>query len=331
MGETHFSGPLIVDGVPLLPSGAPITGKVYFVDYLNGSDSNPGTNELPFKTILNAYNMTVDGQGDVIYLKSGTGATTYTHRMTAALDWANHNTHLIGLCAPTGISQRARISETAAVAAAGALTDALITVSAENCIFANVQVYKATTVAASHCIDVTGNRNYFENVHFAGIAGALAYAVGGSASRSLYITGGENLFKHCTIGIDTVSKAGSQVELAFASNAPRNRFEDCEFLSFHTAAGGNGALFVSIPASGIDRTVVFKDCLFNNPSVSSGGLAMTAAMSVAATAGGAVILCGNTIFVGCTDISAGSPTNIWCQSIDGASNTVGLAQNPTAS
>jgi hypothetical protein len=114
-------------------------------------------------------------------------------------------------------------------------------------------------------VSVTGGRNYFENVHFAG-GGHVTQAVDGGAS--LKLDGAEeNTFKNCTIGVDTVEAATGMVGILFDGDAKRNRFEDCTVRLF---AGNAGAAFVEVAdATGIAMDNTFIDCLFLNNSVTS--------------------------------------------------------------
>jgi hypothetical protein len=77
---TRFPHGLSSFGIPVLGSiplvGVPNkTGKVWFVDAVNGSDGNSGlTPEQPFATIQKAINMAGDGTGDTIFVFPGTYA-----------------------------------------------------------------------------------------------------------------------------------------------------------------------------------------------------------------------------------------------------------------
>lgn len=52
-----------------------ITGAVYWVDSVNGSDSNAGTEEFPFQTLSAAVTAATASSGDIIILKSGHSQT----------------------------------------------------------------------------------------------------------------------------------------------------------------------------------------------------------------------------------------------------------------
>jgi hypothetical protein len=254
---------LVLSGIPRGPKSV-----VYFVDPVNGSDSNTGTSfKSPLALVSTAYGKCVTGQHDVVILLAGTSS----NNETAAITWSKNLTHLIGLGAPTHVSQRSRI-----VCNAVDLTP-FITVSGYGNIFKNLQIWQGQDDATTLInVSVTGNRNYFENVHFAG-GGHATQAIDGG--MSLQISGGkENLFKGCTIGIDTVEDGTGMAGLSVAATggAARNKFVDCEFRMF---AGHAGAIFVELLGnSGLDRDLTFKNCIFMNLS----GTAMTSAFVVAA-------------------------------------------------
>lgn len=234
-------------------------GTVYYVDALNGSDANDGlTPGKARATILSAYNSCVSGHNDVVALI----ANTTGHTLSAALPWSKSYTHLVGLCAPTMTAQRARIFQLSTLTGASPL----ITVSGSGCIFSNVYIFQGVNDATSLInVSVTGGRNYFENVHFAG-GGHAAQAIDGGASLKLDAAE-ENTFVNCTIGVDTVDAATGMVGILFDSEAHRNTFKNCVV---RIRAGNAGAAFAEVvDATGIDRDTLFDNCVFINNSATS--------------------------------------------------------------
>lgn len=253
----------LVQAAPLIPPG----GNWYFVDGASGSDSNDGTWDSPFATVSTAYAATVTGHNDVVCVMASTAAVNET----AAITWSKNLTHLVGLGAPTHVAQRTRI-----VCNANGLSP-FITVSGYGCIFSNLYIWQGLDNAATLInVDVSGQRNLFWNVHFAG-GGHATQAIDGGAS--LRISGGaENLFQRCTIGVDTVNSGTGMAGLVFAATggAARNKFENCYFT---LQAGHAGAIFVeALGNSGLDRYTTFEKCRFINLSAT----AMTSAFAVAA-------------------------------------------------
>lgn len=240
---------LVLEGIPRGPNS-----QVYIVDPANGSDSNPGTSvQQPLASIAAAYALCTANQHDVVLYLAGSSGIN----LTAALTWSKNYTHLLGWCAPTRAGQRSRIFQLSTLTGASPL----LTVSASGCIFKNFYIFQGVDDATSLInVSVTGGRNYFENVHFAG-GGHATQAINGGAS--LKLDGAEeNTFVNCTIGVDTVNAATGMVGLLVDTEAKRNRFENCDFTM---SAGHTGAAFVELTdATAIDRYLEFRDCNFIN-------------------------------------------------------------------
>lgn len=260
----------LIDGAgagSLLGHGA---GTAYFYDPTNGADGNDGKSpQTAFKTFLTAYAALADGKNDVLYYIAGTTSTT----LSAAFVWAKSYTHLIGVCAPTHVYQRARFFQLA-----GSDISPLFTVSGTGCVIANVYINQGVAVATS-LVDmlVSGDRNYFENVHFAGSSNATQNVDGGS---SLQISGDENTFDHCTIGTDTIVSATGVSALTFVtgSEAARNRFNGCEFRIW---ANSTGCAFVEANnLTAVSRDTLFDNCIFINTSAAGGTSALASAFVV---------------------------------------------------
>jgi len=248
----------------LYSNGAPVTsfptqGNSWFVDAANGSDGNTGKSvDQAFATLATAYAAATANQNDIIYYLSSSSSLT----LTAALTWAKSYTHLIGITAPTRTAQRARIFQLSTLTGASPL----LTISASGCIFKNFYIFQGVADATSLInVSVTGGRNYFENVHFAG-GGHATQAIDGGASLKLDAAE-ENTFLNCTVGVDTIDAATGMVGLLFDGEAHRNVFDRC---IFRMRAGNSGAAFVEVAdATGIDRDNTFMDCIFVNNSTAN--------------------------------------------------------------
>ncbi len=320
MTLTNFPNGISSFGIPVLGgTQMPLTGTYFFVDPVNGSDGNKGLSpKKAFKTLLKAHNSAKAGNNDVVYL-IGNGAASGTARQDATLVWSKDATHLIGIAAPTQVSQRARIAATS-----GVDFTPLVSVTGNGCIFQNVQAFHGyATAEAQICWAETGERNYYENVHFAGMGDAIAGDQAGSASLSL--TGdGERTFVGCTIGLDTVARSTSNGEILLASAAVRDTFIGCTILSF---ADNAAHVFVKAnTASAIDRWIKFNRCEFLN-AVKSTATTMSGAFLLNASVGGFFLLDECTI-VGATDIEATAATNnIFINGGPPVTTTTGLAIN----
>jgi hypothetical protein len=257
-------------GLPVMPMSLPPGGTVFFLDPANGSDGNDGRSlESAFASMETAYAALTTNSNDILFYVAGSSGLN----LTAALTWSKSYTHLIGLCAPTMTAQRARIFQTSTLTGASPL----ITISGSGCIFANLYIFQGVNDATSLInVSVTGGRNYFHNVHFAG-GGHATQAIDGGASL-LLDAAEENTFVDCTIGVDTIDAATGMVGILFDTEAHRNTFRNCVV---RIRAGNAGAAFVEVAdATGIDRDTIFDNCLFLNNSATSltSGFVMPAGM-----------------------------------------------------
>jgi len=309
-GQVNYKGVIQAQGGVVGPLGK---GNAYFLDPANGSDSNNGrTPTKAFASLEYAYSKLTADQNDTLFYIAG--ATS--EKIVATLTWAKDYTHFIGVCAPTGIAQRARLfNDTTTITT-------LLDITASGCVFKNFYIFQGGDDATElYNVKVSGGRNYFENVHFAGMGHATPADEAGACS--LYLNGAEeNTFVNCTIGVDTIARSTTNSELEMVGASNRNVFKDCIFLAF---ADNAGHLFVKIDGSGdIDRFVLFDNCLFIN-SVESTATTMTQAMNVHNSAGGMVIL-RNCIIIGATDVAAADNANIFMEgAIAAATGSLGLA------
>lgn len=318
----HFTGPLYVDGVPiagLLPS----QGKSIFVKPSTGSDINSGLSaDVAVKTLSQALTLATANKNDTIYLfaESNTAAST-TDYQSATLTWNKDLVHLVGVGSPSAVSQRARIAQLSTATS----VNPLVNVTANGCIFKNIQIFHGVADAGSYvACQVTGSKNYFENVHFAGM-GDLTKTQSVAGSASLKIDGGqENVFRHCVIGLDTATRDADATEILFDTDATRNLFEDCFITSFIDAAG-----FASVTiadGTGIDRWQIFKNCLFSTDSTNK-ATTQTQVFSIPVIARGKIILM-NSYYT--TDGASGAGTwdntgrgIIWNNSVAAAASGAG--------
>lgn len=290
--------------------------NIYLVDPANGSDSNAGDRwGKPLASVAAAYAKCVDGQNDVVLMVSGATADY----PTAAITWSKSYTHLIGMGGDLpGMGQRCRIVNHADNDLA-----VLFTLSGSGCIFRNVQLFDGKDKDEdAACVLVSGSRNHFKNVFFAGMGHATPAARAGS--YSLTVSGAENHFRDCTIGLDTIVRAAANAELIVSG--ARNSFRDCMLLSYSETAG---KFLVKIDNSGGDmRWTRFKDCLFHNYTVNWANGIDNAFDMPAAGATHYVILEGNCVLVGVNSGWADTVTHIY--GAGPAPNAgFGVATNPT--
>lgn len=264
------------------------TGNVWYVDAVNGSDTaNNGTAwNQAFASLYAAHNAASDNNYDVIIVApAGVSAGSGTDESAAvsggAWTFSKNLITVIGSSAPTAISPRSRILWGTAGQSTSA---ALLTVSGAGNSFINLQF--GTFVDNNILVTVTGDRNYFQSVHFAGIGDATA---GDDASaRSLIVSGaGECRFVDCTIGLDTVARSTTNASLELTGSCERNRFEHCLFPIF---ADNAGALFLKATTGNCyERFAIFEDCFFLN-AVDGSSTTLTVGISNGGTGNGTLLL-----------------------------------------
>jgi len=271
-------------------------GKSFFVDPNAGSDSNSGLSPTSAKKTLTAgYAACTANKNDVVYLIGNNSGIT----LSAQLVWAKNYTHLVGLCAPVGAAKRSRIFQLSTLIA----MDPLISITATGCMFKNFYVFQGVDDATSkYAVGLTSSaqRNYFENVHFAGIGhDTMDVATAGS----LKLDGAsENLFYNCQIGLDTIGR-GTAInrELYLDGSASRNKFDKCLFYCW--ADNADHTLIEVADSTGIDRYLWLHDCTFLAESTND-TINLTSAFGLPALTQGYILITGNTTFHGISDIDS---------------------------
>ena len=254
MSGSHLSGPLFVAGVPMIGGGSLMTqGDSYFVDPKKGNDNNTGLSADEAKaTIAAGEDALKADQNDVLYYMAG---GTTPDKLAGTLTWDKNFTHMVGVAAPVTVANRARIFMTAGVA-----DTPMLNVTATGCSFRNMYWFHGVNQAAALvCVQVTGGRNYFENMHFAGIGDATQNAAG---ACSLKLDGAEeNVFNHCVIGLDTqTTRTQLSSELLVDSLSNRNYFENCLFKAWISNSGHH--LVRLADNASIATYLWFKKCSF---------------------------------------------------------------------
>lgn len=323
--------PALKYGAKIMPQdiagmiGLPYVGNIYYIDPINGLDTNGGKSQNnAFKTLAVAYAATTNNNHDVIVIVPGGPGTgePYATVETAAITWSNNLTHLVGNVAGTPLSSRARVTT------ATAALSPFITISGQGNSFHNVQ-FLSNASTNYIAVRVSGNRNHFANVHFAN-TNATAGDNAGFAALELY-GAQENYFNNCTIGADTFSltAAGACLRLTLGSDTvARNIFDNC---IFPMLADASAPFFIKQPDSvGMDRWNMFRGCQFIN-AVGSTASTITDAMSIHATPGGLIVL-QDCLKIGATGW-ANNLTNVYALSVSSNStyaDGIGFAVNPSA-
>ena len=119
--------------------GLGATGNIYYCDPVNGNDLNNGLGpNSAVQSLAAGYALLVSGNNDVLILDSN-GASTGSARITT-FTWAKSACHLIGVCAPAALSQRARIAFP--TTSGLTVTAAFFTVTGSGCLFQNPSFFQ---------------------------------------------------------------------------------------------------------------------------------------------------------------------------------------------
>lgn len=294
------------------------TGNYWYVKPSTGSDSNTGNSpSTAFKTLGQALASATANNNDVVFMiaESNTAAST-TDYQSVALTWNKDSVHLIGVNDGSMIGQRSRISN---LSTATAIVNGLFIVSANNCLIANIEVFQGqggtNPTGASIAMLVSGQRNRIVNCQISGIGHS---ELDDATSRSLSVTGAENLFQHCYIGLDTTIRATATSEVDCAT--ARNIFEDC-FIESYTSLSTFKAL--TITTSTVGRFVMLKGCLLAAVQNITSAVAPTGAMIQGAVSGTTYVY--NSAVAGYAAVSTLDDANIFLNGPIGGTAKAGLA------
>lgn len=298
---------------------SPHIGDIYYVDANNGSDSAGGKSwSDAFATLAKAEDACTSNNYDVIIVApNGTSGTSET----ATITWDKNYITVIGANAPVNISQRSRIVWTTDS------VDPCLTVSGAGNSFVNIQL--ATFQASNDVlVNITGSRNYFGNVHFAGIGHATA---GDDATARCVVLNGaqECLFEDCNFGLDTVMRSTTNATVEFASSASRNIFRNCRFIMAADNVGPNHVLFTG--TSAIDRWIEFNNCTWYSFWTNDADKITEAFDLSAQTATGHVLMTGRQVLIGADDWEASASGRMYFERYTETANVLGLALNPAVS
>jgi hypothetical protein len=216
------------------------------------------------KTLTAAQAAATADQNDIVYLlaESNTAASTTDYQTSiTGLAWAKDAVHLIGQNAAPMFSHRSRIAWKSDTVPVSSLKP-LVTFSGDGCYVENIEFMSSLDNAYANGVLVSGMRNHFKHCHFAGIGHATQDV---TDAYSLSVTGDENVFENCVIGLDTTVRAGANNELVISGM--RNVFKNCIFISYSVTAG---RFIVSSTAT--NKWNLFENCSFINwtPNVETG-------------------------------------------------------------
>lgn len=315
----------IVQADAFFGTGLPVLGKRFFVDPYYGSNGHDGMSPATaWKTLVYALSKCVANRGDVVYLLARSNTAAYTtNYLSANLDWNKDGTHLVGVNCGPFVGQRSRIAN---LSTATAFAN-LFTLSANGCLIKNIEFYQGqggtNPSAASTCLTVSGQRNRIENCQISGIGHTELDDAG---SNSLTISGSENYFIGCYIGLDTVIRATSVTEVILSGTPTRNIFEKCHF---ETYTSGSTFKMITIP-TGMDRFTKFVDCDFHAAQNITSAVAPTGLIGITTCNG--VVLMRNPMLYGFAQYVTADNAYVQVLGFDGTAtgNLIGITQGVNA-
>ncbi len=313
-------------------SGPLSTGPVQYVKGSTGSDGHSGKRpDRSVKTWGQAQtNIAADKNGVIYFVaeSNSAGSTNIVLPAASTFTFSKNGVKVQGINQNGIIGHRSRVT----IAADATNVTPMITWSASNSSCANVHfIYAEADADDKGCFNVTGERNYFYRCHFAGI-GSDTQDV--ADAYSLKIDGDENLFEQCVIGLDTIKRGtGDNSELVMATQATRNVFKDCIFLTYAEATGHQ---FAKIPANSIDRFLLFDNCKFINSGLHGGtAVEMDEALEVGEAPGGTIIL-HNCALYGAKEWDSNDKVGVLqvgmlgsMDTTDAGTDTIGIGDIPT--
>lgn len=304
MSLTNFPNGITSFGVPVFGGSIPpFQGNYWFVKPSSGSDANDGKSpSTAFKTLSQALSAATASNNDVVFLyaesNSASGTTDY---QSEALDWNKDMVHLIGVNAGAQIGQRSRIAQLSTVKT----IENLFTVSADACLIANIEVFQgvsSSTATSPVAVTISGERNHIVNCQFSG-NGDTGGSTDTAGARSLVVSGAENTFEKCYIGLDTVIRA-TQIAEVTVGDIARTIFNDCFFNTYTSLS-----TFKMVTYSAPDRFVLFKGGLINAVLNITSAVAPTGALAAATSVNGQIILV-NCPVIGFADVATADDTKI---------------------
>jgi len=292
--SSNFTG-LISNGIPIFGDGIPATrGKVFFVDYGNGSDNQDGESiETPFKTLATAYGQCTTNNFDVICLMGNA-----THVLTSMLTIAKNRITIIGIDGSPG-----RYYGQAAKVELGVTTEAtdigtILNTGVRN-VFRNIKFMNSNTVAQGIYTVVEGG----EYAQYLNCEIYKETDTETTGAAELVMNGDSAQLIGCTIGSLANQLVGAIIRpcvlmtkaIAGAGKVARDvLFKDCYF--WRNCSDVANRFVYGANATDIERMMVFDDCKFINNPLALATPAQTIAFGATLTVGR--VLCINPASIG---------------------------------
>jgi len=275
MGKARDYIPALKFGHKILPQdlamGAGIFGDVFYVDYLNGTDSNNAgqTPEKPLKTLGKAHELATSNHGDVIFVNGMTG----THVQEAGmLTWSKNRISVFGI-GPAGATDPQPEIQLSATGNAAA-NAATMKVTGYGNSFTNLYISNAGTDATSlSALWDAGENNVYTNCQFAKFSDLDETGVANVIAR-----GDTTTWRNCKFGVTwvtvSVARAGLWIKGAGGSERMKhNIFEDCYWVVSSDDADYDHIRVHDTNSLAFEN--IFRNPVFFSTLVSSAGAVIT--------------------------------------------------------
>jgi len=308
--SSNFKNGISSMGVPIFGNGIPATkGRVFFVDYTDGQDSNSGREvDKPVKTIAQAYSLARTNKFDIIVLMGNA-----SHVLTEMLTVAKNRITFVGMDGTSG-----RLTAQSAKISMGVTTDtddiAPILVTGTRNAFYNIKVINGNTL--DECLS-----GFIDNGEGTCIEGCSIIKTAGLDDAgwcNFWMAGDSLTMRNCVLGQSNIPSAVAHYGIKIdaktggGSSAVKENFLENIYcnMSVSTAAAATACFIKVVDGAAMNFNNVIKDFNGINFVQASTGTIMTDAVLGAATTGGYLSLIRPT-FMGCTGVGSATGQGIY--------------------
>ncbi len=313
-------------GIPIMAHIGSVFGDTFFVDYRNGSDGNSGKEpDKAVKTLSRAYALCTSNNNDAIFID---GDQTVTE--TAMIDWSKNRIHVYGcngIPPGAGYGAGAKVSMGVTTATSDLTT---VKVTGVRNTFNGVKFMNSNTLTQNMYGHIeAGEYNRYNQCEF-----YYSAKVTTDLTADLLMNGDSSQFYGCTFGTIADPEHGASGkerpcvlltrETVSGKVCRDGWFEECRFL--RNAAHVDVCHVYGPNANDVERSLVFKNCVFWNSVLATATIADAVNFGAAQTVGEVLII--NSHCMNCTAI-AGANLNIYYGS-NTAQTTDGIAEEIAA-
>lgn len=247
---------------PIYRANLQTYGEIFYVVEDSDTDFNKITTEHPlnvFTTVAAAYAACTTNRNDVILISANTG-----HTMSAVLDVTKSRVHFIGMT-PVGINRRYGLRSRLTMGVTTPTTDiAVVKNTGVGNSFRNLKFDSSNTLTQSlYAFAEGGEYTYVENCEF-----YKSTHLNSSTAAELLMNGDSSHFKNCLFGslVNTTVSTAIRPAVLLTRETITGKvcrdgfFEGCLF--YTKAADVAQRLVYSAGATDVERSLVFKDCIF---------------------------------------------------------------------